>query len=132
MIFKNSRIGSVRVYLLPLVLVALAFPAIAQPPSIMPSHTPVVGTAETVAPTKMRKAMDDMHEKIGKTALSGDLDHDFVLMMKSHHQAAIEMAQIEIDSGKDVTVVKAAKKMIVAQKKDIVEFDDWLKKHPLK
>lgn len=109
---------------------------------------PVVATAQTSASSaakmemganasgdasmKMRKAMDDMHEKMGKMKMTGDVDHDFVMMMRSHHQGAIEMAQVEVDTGKDAAAINAAKKIIAAQKKEIAQFDAWMKKHPMK
>ncbi|MGK5010978.1 DUF305 domain-containing protein [Janthinobacterium sp. MDB2-8] len=109
---------------------------------------PVVATAQTSASSagkmemganasgdasmKMRKSMDDMHEKMGQMKMTGDVDHDFVMMMRSHHQAAIDMAQVEVDTGKDAAMISAAKKIIAAQKKEIAQFDAWMKKHPMK
>ena len=81
---------------------------------------------------KMRKSMNDMHLKMGNMKMSGDVDYDFIMMMRAHHAAALEMAQIEVDSGKDPAAIKAAKKIISAQKKEIAEFDAWLAKHPIK
>lgn len=62
--------------------------------------------------------------------MSGNPDIDFAMMMVIHHQGAIDMAQAEVDIGKDPEMIKAAKKIIAAQKKEIAQFEDWLKKHP--
>lgn len=78
----------------------------------------------------MRKSMDNMHEKMSAMKMSGNSDIDFAMMMVIHHQGAIDMAQAELDAGKDPELIKAAKKIIAAQKKEIAQFEDWLKKHP--
>ncbi|MFM9436274.1 uncharacterized protein (DUF305 family) [Janthinobacterium sp. CG_23.3] len=132
MILKNNRIGPVLVASLALALAtAMPLPAFAQSASAMPTHTAMAAPSTDVG-MKMRKSMDDMHEKMGQMKMSGDVDHDFVMLMKSHHQGAIEMAQMEVDSGKDAAAIKSAKKIISAQKKEIAAFDDWLSKHPMK
>ena len=69
----------------------------------------------------MMKAMESM-----KT--SGDTDRDFAMMMKMHHQGAIDMAQAELKSGKDPKMKEMAKRIIEAQQKEIKEFDQWLAK----
>jgi len=133
MILKNNRISPVLVTSLTLALVtAMSLPAIAQSASAMPGQTAMAAPAAADAGMKMRKSMDDMCKTMGQMKMTGDVDHDFVMMMKSHHQGAIDMAQMEVDSGKDAAVIKAAKKIIAAQKKEIAEFDDWLRKHPMK
>lgn len=80
--------------------------------------------------TTMHTAMDAMHKKMKSMAMSGNQDMDFAMMMVSHHQGAIDMAQAQIDHGKDKQMVTAAKKIIAAQKKEIAMFEAWLKKHP--
>lgn len=60
---------------------------------------------------------------------TGDPDRDFAMMMKMHHQGAIDMAQMELKSGKDAYLKAMAKKVIDAQQKEIKEFDQWLAKH---
>ncbi len=71
--------------------------------------------------------MNQMSRKMGSTKMKGDVDHDFAEMMIIHHQAAIEMAQQEVDSGHDATLQKLAKKMIEDQTKEIKEMQQWLK-----
>lgn len=67
------------------------------------------------------KGMDSMK-------MSGDTDRDFAMMMKMHHQGAIDMAQMELKSGKDPKMKEMAKRIIEAQNKEIKEFDQWLAK----
>jgi len=80
----------------------------------------------------MPKSMEDMQKKMASTPMTGNPDIDFAMMMVAHHQGAIDMAQAEVDGGKDPAMIKAAKKIIVEQKKEIAQFEDWLKKHPHK
>lgn len=59
---------------------------------------------------------------------TGDTDRDFATMMKMHHQAAIDMAQVELKTGKDPKMKAMAQRIIAAQQKEIEEFDNWLAK----
>ena len=93
------------------------------------SNKPSMDMAKSVG---MHKSMDDMNNKMTTMPTTGDPDIDFAMMMVVHHQGAIDMAQAEIDGGKDPAMIKSAKKIIAAQKKEIAEFEAWLKKHPHK
>ncbi len=118
-----------------------AFPAAAQSASAMAGHGAMGTPAKhdgAMAPSAMHdeamamhKSMDDMHAKMRDMKPSGDVDRDFVMMMRAHHQGAVEMAQRELDSGKDRAVIKTARKIITAQKREIAEFDAWLAQHPM-
>ncbi len=57
---------------------------------------------------------------------SGDTDKDFAMMMKMHHQQAIEMARAEIANGKSTELKTMARKIIKDQQKEIAQFDRWL------
>ena len=61
---------------------------------------------------------------------SGNTDKDFAMMMKMHHQQALDMAQIQFEHGKSPELKAMAEKIITAQKKEIAEFDRWMKTHP--
>ena len=73
----------------------------------------------------MMMGMDEMQ----KMQPSGDVDKDFAMMMKMHHQQALNMAEIELAHGKSAEMKAMAKKIIVAQKKEIAQLDQWLAKH---
>ncbi len=83
-------------------------------------------TAGEHSSMEMRKSMDSMHEKMGAMQMSGNSDQDFAMMMRVHHQGALDMAQSELDMGKDPVMRSMAKKIITAQKKEIAELDRWL------
>lgn len=132
---KNKNVSTARVLAsslaFTLVTACVALPAAAQSASAMAGHKAMAAPASMDTGMKMRKSMDEMHENIGKMKMSSNVDHDFIMMMKVHHQGAIDMAQMEVDSGKDPAAIKAAKKIIGAQKKEIEQFDEWLKKNPM-
>jgi len=76
----------------------------------------------------MKKTMEAGMDKMQKMQMSGDQDKDFAMMMKIHHQQAVEMAQMELASGKSPAMKSMANKIIAAQKKEIAQFDEWLAK----
>jgi len=78
---------------------------------------------------KMHMAMQENQKKMNDMQMSGDTDHDFAMMMRAHHQAGIDMAKVEAESGKNPEMVKEAKKIIASQQKDVQKFDSWLQKH---
>lgn len=104
----------------------LPFAAGAQTPPAMEMGKSAGGDARM----KMHKPMADMQKNMAAMKMTGDTDIDFAMMMVSHHQGAINMAQAEVDAGKDQSMINMAKKIITAQKKEIAQFEDWLKKHP--
>jgi uncharacterized protein (DUF305 family) len=61
--------------------------------------------------------------------MTGDVDKDFVRMMRQHHLQGIEMARIEAQKGDDPEAKRMARKIIDEQQKDIARFDDWLRKN---
>ena len=72
----------------------------------------------------MMMGMDSMQ----KMQMTGDTDKDFAMMMKMHHQQAVEMAEMELKNGKSPAMKKMATQIISAQKKEIAMFDKWLAK----
>jgi uncharacterized protein (DUF305 family) len=70
-----------------------------------------------------------MHEKMGMP-MSGDPDMDFANMMIPHHRGAIDMARIELESGKDPQLRKMAQKIIDDQEREITTFKEWLAQRP--
>ena len=93
-------------------LVSAQAPAMAKPAEGM-SHS-------------MMSGMDNMKQMKS----TGDVDKDFAMMMKMHHEGALDMAKIELASGKSPELKKMAKEIIASQTKEIARFDKWLKNHP--
>ena len=77
----------------------------------------------------MQGSMKGMMKGMETMKMSGDTDKDFAMMMKMHHQGAIDMAEMELKSGKDPKMRSMAKNIIKDQQKEIKKFDEWLGKH---
>lgn len=45
--------------------------------------------------------MDKMSNEMDKLMMTKDPDHNFAMMMKSHHKGAIDMANYELSHGSD-------------------------------
>lgn len=58
--------------------------------------------------------------------MSGETDKDFAMMMKIHHQQALDMAKMQLEHGKSPIMKEMARKIISAQEKEIAQFDQWL------
>ncbi len=77
----------------------------------------------------MKQAMMMGMDGMQKMPMSGDTDKDFAMMMKMHHQQALDMAEMQLKHGKSHEMKAMAKRIIAAQKKEIAEFDRWMAKH---
>ncbi|WP_426212116.1 DUF305 domain-containing protein [Massilia sp. TWP1-3-3] len=110
----------------------LAMPAVATAQASAPSahlHAmPPAGGSTAVAPDLMA-AMQKMHTEMEAMKMSGDMDHDFAMMMRGHHQGAIDMAKLELAHGKDKQIKQMAQKMIADQTKEIARLDKWMAQH---
>ena len=76
----------------------------------------------------MKPMMTDMQDKMMAMKSTGNVDVDFAMMMRVHHQSAISMAEAELQNGKDPQMRAIAKDIIRAQKKEIAVFDKFLAK----
>ena len=81
----------------------------------------------------MQAMMKDNNDKMASMQMTGKADVDFAMMMRIHHQGAIDMAQVELRDGKAPEMRKMAKDIIAAQKKEIAQLDRFLAKsgHPV-
>ena len=89
------------------------------------------GTAQhsSTHSTDMKKSMENMSKEMASLPMTGDADRDFALMMRIHHQGAIDMSQAELATGKDPQMRTLAKEIIAAQKKEIALIERWLKQY---
>lgn len=128
----NPRAASVAV----LALTAVLFlPAAGAQTAAMPGAAPMQGMQGKSGAGGMSGGMDmkammkDNNDKMSAMAMTGNSDVDFAMMMRIHHQGAIDMAQAELRDGKDPQMRKMAQDIIAAQKKEIAQFDKFLAKN---
>ena len=84
-------------------------------------------TPDTPATKGYREANARMHRDMD-IKYSGDADVDFVRGMIPHHQGAIDMAKVALESAKDEQIRKWATDVIREQEREIAEMQAWLKK----
>ncbi len=112
--------------LMPLTALAETAPPPAPPSSMPHSHSAQDASGSVYSNGSTMGHMDAMHDM----KMSGDPDKDFAMMMKMHHQKAIQMAQTEIDHGKSPELKAMAQQIIKDQTKEMGQLDAWMKMHP--
>ncbi|MGF7218774.1 uncharacterized protein (DUF305 family) [Spirosoma lacussanchae] len=70
-----------------------------------------------------------MMTEMDKMADTNDPDHDFAMMMRMHHQGAIDMSNEELKSGDNQTMKQMAQQVITAQTAEIAQFNQFLQSH---
>lgn len=71
---------------------------------------------------RMMTEMDKMKD-------TNDPDHDFSMMMRMHHQGAIDMSNEELKSGDNQAMKAMAQQVITAQTSEISQFNQFLQSH---
>ena len=112
--------------------VAVAVPVLAQQAAPMPGMNMPATPGATPGGGSMMSAMDKMSRDMAAVPMTGDTDREFAQMMIPHHQGAIDMAQNEINHGKDPAMLKLAREVVAAQGKEIAQMKAWLASHPKK
>ena len=75
---------------------------------------------------KMDKVMANMHQGMN-APLTGNEEIDFLKMMIPHHQSAIDMSIVILETSKDKEVIELAKAIIAEQKREIALMDRLIK-----
>lgn len=79
---------------------------------------------------QMMKIMHDMMDKMMAMQKTNDPDNDFAMMMRTHHQGAIDMSNLEFKSGNDPEMKQMAQMIIAAQTAEIGQLATFLNSHP--
>lgn len=74
----------------------------------------------------MHDAMAGSMQQMKSMQPTGDPDHDYAMMMKHHHQGAIDMAKAEMQGGTDATMKQMAQKMAEDQQQEVAELEKYL------
>ena len=77
---------------------------------------------------ELQSSMENMHHAMASVARSGRSDVEFAELMLPHHQAAIDMARIELLYGKDPRMRRLAQEIIADQQSEIDLMRLWLRK----
>jgi uncharacterized protein (DUF305 family) len=79
--------------------------------------------------TELQQSMRSMHETMFSVESTGNDDEDFVRLMLPHHQAALDMARVELKHGQDPQLRRLAQEIITDQESEIELMNIWLKQH---
>ena len=85
--------------------------------------------AQQSASNAMMKSMQSGMTKMMGMKMTGDPDHDFAMMLKMHHQGAVEMADLEIKQGTNAQVKALATRIKATNQKEIKELDQFMTSH---
>lgn len=114
-------------------LIAAALLAASLSPALAQDHSghQMPAATETTDPAALgyKAAMDTMMTTMMNEKPSGSADIDFVRGMIPHHQAAIDMAKVQLHYGKDPVIRKLSEEIIAAQEGEIKMMQEWLAKN---
>ncbi|HVE51529.1 MAG TPA: DUF305 domain-containing protein [Casimicrobiaceae bacterium] len=97
-----------------------------QAPAKSGGHSAGAHASSSDAAKAMHAAMIKGMKDMQAAPATGDLDRDFAVMMRLHHQQAVEMAEVQAKHGNDKRLKSMARKIIADQKREIRDFDEWL------
>jgi len=91
------------------------------------SHGAPSAAKSSAAQEAYLASMSRLHGDMEAGVRHPDPDQAFVRGMIPHHQAAVEMAKIQLQYGKDPAMRQLAQQVIAAQEHEIADMQAWLK-----
>lgn len=82
----------------------------------------------TSVDAQLDRAMQQMHARMAQVQLTGQPDHDFLAEMIPHHQAAVDMARVELQHGQNPTVRALAQRIMQSQAAQVTEMQQLLQR----
>lgn len=82
--------------------------------------------SDSEAWSNLQQSMLSMHGAMSSVHSTGNDDEDFVGLMLPHHQAALDMAKVELVRGKDPQMRRLAQEIIADQESEIELMKLWL------
>ncbi|NID13547.1 DUF305 domain-containing protein [Fibrivirga algicola] len=89
----------------------------------------IAQTGQMSASNAMMKSMQSGMTKMMGMKMTGDPDHDFAMMLKMHHQSAVDMADLETKQGTNAQVKALATRIKATNQIEIKELDQFLSSH---
>lgn len=86
-------------------------------------------TASQTGSNALMKAMQSGMNKMMSMKMTGDPDHDFAMMLKMHHQSAVDMADLELKQGQNAQIKALASKIKASNQKQIGELTQFMGSH---
>jgi uncharacterized protein (DUF305 family) len=77
------------------------------------------------ASAAMQDAMEEMHASMGRVRVTGELDRDFIALMLPHHEGAVAMARLYLESGQDPRLRQLAEQIVAGQEAEIGHMHSW-------
>lgn len=97
-----------------------------QGPGMMGQGMPMQQSSNDPATRAFQDANRRNMQTMMAMPMTGNADRDFATAMMHHHQGAIDMAQVELQYGKDAELKQMAQKIIADQQKEIDQLRTWL------
>jgi uncharacterized protein (DUF305 family) len=90
-------------------------------------HPSPTSGSESTCWQQLQEGMAKMHVANARLSPSGRSGVDFAHVMIPHHQAAIDMAKVELVCDKDPVLRRLAQEIITDQQQEIEVMQQWLK-----
>lgn len=88
-------------------------------------HGHASAAPQASASAAMQDAMEEMHAAMGRVRVTGELDRDFIALMLPHHEGAVAMARLYLESGQDPRLRQLAEQIVAGQEAEIGHMHSW-------